>query len=89
MAPVLPCSPVSPFLPSRPPDAPDPPAPPSPPVPPAPPTPPVPEGLCLPLEALTVSARTVEGHVYRACIKLDVPDRDELAKIVRPDMDSE
>jgi hypothetical protein len=26
--------------------------------------------------------RTVEGHIYRACIKLDVADRDELAKIV-------
>ncbi|MDT5186889.1 MAG: hypothetical protein QOI29_5047, partial [Mycobacterium sp.] len=25
------------------------------------------------------------GHIYRACIKLDVADRDELAKIVRPD----
>ena len=38
-------------------------------------------------EGLTVSVRTVEGHIYRACIKLDVADRDELAKIVRPDMD--
>jgi DNA-binding NarL/FixJ family response regulator len=27
-------------------------------------------------ERLTVSVRTVEGHVYRACIKLDVTDRD-------------
>jgi hypothetical protein len=25
----------------------------------------------------------VEGHIYRACIKLDVSDRDELAAIVR------
>jgi DNA-binding NarL/FixJ family response regulator len=33
-------------------------------------------------ERLTVSVRTVEGHIYRACIKLDVTDRDELAKIV-------
>ncbi|MGV9712727.1 LuxR C-terminal-related transcriptional regulator [Gordonia sp. NPDC003424] len=33
-------------------------------------------------ERLTVSVRTVEGHVYRACIKLDVADRDELARIV-------
>jgi DNA-binding CsgD family transcriptional regulator len=38
-------------------------------------------------DELTVSVRTVEGHIYRACIKLDVADRDELAKIVRPDMD--
>jgi DNA-binding NarL/FixJ family response regulator len=36
-------------------------------------------------ERLTVSIRTVEGHIYRACIKLDVTDRDELAKIVRQD----
>lgn len=34
-------------------------------------------------ERLVVSARTVEGHIYRACIKLDVSDRDELAAIVR------
>ena len=33
-------------------------------------------------ERLTVSVRTVEGHIYRACIKLDVTDRDELAKII-------
>jgi DNA-binding NarL/FixJ family response regulator len=37
-------------------------------------------------DQLTVSVRTVEGHIYRACIKLDVADRDELAKIVRPDI---
>jgi DNA-binding NarL/FixJ family response regulator len=37
-------------------------------------------------ERLTVSVRTVEGHVYRACIKLDVTDRDELAKIIRHDV---
>jgi DNA-binding CsgD family transcriptional regulator/tetratricopeptide (TPR) repeat protein len=36
-------------------------------------------------DRLVVSVRTVEGHIYRACIKLDVTDRDELAKIVRPD----
>jgi DNA-binding CsgD family transcriptional regulator len=35
-------------------------------------------------ERLTVSIRTVEGHIYRACIKLDVADRDELAKLVHP-----
>ncbi|MBB3606649.1 DNA-binding NarL/FixJ family response regulator [Mycolicibacterium sp. BK556] len=40
-------------------------------------------------DQLTVSVRTVEGHIYRACIKLDVADREELAKIVRPDMDPE
>ena len=33
-------------------------------------------------EQLTLSVRTVEGHVYRACFKLDVADRDELAKVV-------
>ncbi|PQM45246.1 Transcriptional regulatory protein LiaR [Mycobacterium talmoniae] len=37
-------------------------------------------------ERLTVSVRTVEGHIYRACIKLDVADRDELAKIVWHDL---
>ncbi|BBZ46715.1 helix-turn-helix transcriptional regulator [Mycobacterium parmense] len=31
---------------------------------------------------LHVSVRTVEGHIYRACIKLDVSDRDDLAAIV-------
>jgi DNA-binding NarL/FixJ family response regulator len=34
-------------------------------------------------EQLTVSVRTIEGHIYRACIKLDVADRDELAKVIR------
>ncbi len=34
-------------------------------------------------ERLTVSVRTVEGHVYRACLKLNAADRDELAAIVR------
>ncbi|RPA19802.1 LuxR family transcriptional regulator [Gordonia sp. OPL2] len=33
-------------------------------------------------ERLTVSVRTVEGHIYRACIKLDVADRDALAQVV-------
>ncbi|AZG44461.1 Transcriptional regulatory protein LiaR [Gordonia insulae] len=33
-------------------------------------------------ERLTVSVRTVEGHIYRASIKLDVADRDALARIV-------
>jgi DNA-binding CsgD family transcriptional regulator len=36
-------------------------------------------------ERLVVSVRTVEGHIYRACIKLDVTDREELGKIVRPE----
>ncbi|MCX5041981.1 LuxR C-terminal-related transcriptional regulator [Aldersonia sp. NBC_00410] len=34
-------------------------------------------------ERLVVSVRTVEGHIYRACTKLDVPDRDGLAKAVQ------
>jgi DNA-binding CsgD family transcriptional regulator/tetratricopeptide (TPR) repeat protein len=33
-------------------------------------------------DKLLVSVRTVEGHVYRACIKLDVSHRDDLAAIV-------
>ncbi len=37
-------------------------------------------------DRLTVSVRTVEGHIYRACIKLDVTDRDELARIIRRDV---
>jgi len=36
-------------------------------------------------DRLVVSVRTVEGHIYRACIKLDVTDREELGRIVRPD----
>jgi DNA-binding CsgD family transcriptional regulator len=35
---------------------------------------------------LVVSVRTIEGHIYRACIKLDVADRDELGKIVRGEL---
>ncbi|MDT5324500.1 MAG: hypothetical protein QOF25_1652 [Mycobacterium sp.] len=34
-------------------------------------------------ERLTVSLRTVEGHIYRACIKLDVTDREALAVLIR------
>ncbi|MCV7178362.1 LuxR C-terminal-related transcriptional regulator [Mycolicibacterium sphagni] len=34
-------------------------------------------------ERLSVSVRTVEGHVYRACLKLGVSDRDGLAAIIR------
>jgi DNA-binding NarL/FixJ family response regulator len=37
-------------------------------------------------ERLTVSGRTVEGHIYPACIELDVADRDELARIIRQDL---
>lgn len=33
-------------------------------------------------ERLTVSVRTVENHLYRACIKLDVTDRDDLARVI-------
>ena len=34
-------------------------------------------------DRLTVSVRTVEGHLYRACIKLDIADREELAAMIR------
>ncbi len=34
-------------------------------------------------DRLAVSVRTVEGHIYRACIKVDVADRDGLAQVVR------
>lgn len=34
-------------------------------------------------DRLTVSVRTVEGHLYRACIKLDVTDRESLAELLR------
>lgn len=37
-------------------------------------------------DRLTLSVRTVEGHIYRACIKMDVADRDELAKIIWSDL---
>lgn len=40
-------------------------------------------------EQLVLSVRTVEGHVYRACFKLDVADRDELGKLIRRDKDEE
>ncbi|MGV9859703.1 LuxR C-terminal-related transcriptional regulator [Gordonia sp. NPDC003425] len=36
-------------------------------------------------ERLVVSVRTVEGHIYRACVKLDVTDRAELAALLRRD----
>jgi DNA-binding NarL/FixJ family response regulator len=31
---------------------------------------------------LNISVRTVEGHVYRACADLGVPDRATLAELV-------
>jgi DNA-binding NarL/FixJ family response regulator len=34
-------------------------------------------------DRLTVSVRTVENHLYRACIKLDVTDREGLAMVIR------
>jgi DNA-binding NarL/FixJ family response regulator len=36
-------------------------------------------------ERLVVSIRTVEGHLYRACAKLGVSDRSELASVVQGD----
>ena len=33
-------------------------------------------------QRLSVSVRTVEGHIYRACTKLDVPDRTTLGHAV-------
>ncbi|MDZ4264545.1 MAG: helix-turn-helix transcriptional regulator, partial [Mycobacterium sp.] len=40
-------------------------------------------------ERLGVSVRTVEGHVYKACMKLGVPDRAALATTVGPGSKSE
>lgn len=34
-------------------------------------------------DRLVVSVRTVEGHLYRACIKLDISDREHLAAMIR------
>ncbi|HEY9313316.1 LuxR C-terminal-related transcriptional regulator [Williamsia sp.] len=34
-------------------------------------------------ERLTVSVRTVEGHIYRACTKLDLSDRADLTTLLR------
>ena len=36
---------------------------------------------------LVVSVRTVEGHIYRACHKLQVEDRAGLAALARPRSD--
>ncbi|WP_039993740.1 LuxR C-terminal-related transcriptional regulator [Gordonia otitidis] len=33
-------------------------------------------------ERLVVSVRTVEGHIYRACVKLDVTDRADIAALL-------
>lgn len=33
-------------------------------------------------QRLYLSVRTIEGHIYRACIKLDVTDRSEIAEIL-------
>jgi DNA-binding NarL/FixJ family response regulator len=32
-------------------------------------------------DELVVSVRTVEGHIYRACMKVNVCDRDDLAAV--------
>ncbi|KAA0017060.1 ATP-binding protein [Antrihabitans cavernicola] len=37
-------------------------------------------------EKLVVSIRTVEGHIYRACSKLHVPDRAGLATVMRAEL---
>jgi DNA-binding NarL/FixJ family response regulator len=34
-------------------------------------------------DRLVVSVRTVEGHIYRACTKLDISEREDLAAIIR------
>lgn len=34
-------------------------------------------------DRLTVSVRTVEGHLYRACAKMDVTDRESLGALIR------
>jgi DNA-binding NarL/FixJ family response regulator len=34
-------------------------------------------------DRLTVSVRTVEGHLYHACTKVDCTDRDQLAAVIR------
>lgn len=37
-------------------------------------------------DRLTVSVRTVENHIYRACVKVDVTDRESLAAVIRREM---
>jgi DNA-binding NarL/FixJ family response regulator len=34
-------------------------------------------------DRLVVSVRTVEGHLYRACVKLDISNREQLAATIR------
>ena len=34
-------------------------------------------------DRLVVSVRTVEGHLYRACVKLGISDREQLATMIR------
>jgi DNA-binding CsgD family transcriptional regulator len=34
-------------------------------------------------DKLCMSVRTAEGHIYRACLKLDAADREELAALIR------
>ncbi|MGV9712609.1 LuxR C-terminal-related transcriptional regulator [Gordonia sp. NPDC003424] len=36
-------------------------------------------------ERLTVSVRTVEGHIYRTCVKLNLTDRSEIAALLLKD----
>ncbi|WP_054814737.1 helix-turn-helix transcriptional regulator [Nocardia arizonensis] len=38
-------------------------------------------------ERLGVSVRTVEGHIYRACTKLDAADREQLAQLIWRDVE--
>jgi DNA-binding NarL/FixJ family response regulator len=33
-------------------------------------------------EAMTLSVRTIEGNIYKACAKLDLADRTELAQLM-------
>ncbi|MET0454700.1 MAG: LuxR C-terminal-related transcriptional regulator [Mycobacterium sp.] len=37
-------------------------------------------------DRMSVAVRTVEGHVYRACIKLGVSDREALAVVIRQEL---
>jgi DNA-binding NarL/FixJ family response regulator len=34
-------------------------------------------------DRLVVSVRTVEGHLYHACTKLGISDREQLAAMIR------
>jgi DNA-binding CsgD family transcriptional regulator len=35
-------------------------------------------------DRLSVSVRTVDGHLYRIYSKLDIQSRDQLARLIRP-----